>query len=66
MIRRSSLARPKDKDCGRDEARATVAQIHGWLTEGFDTGALKKRHTPFLASHLHRTVFVQSSVRWRS
>ena len=25
----------------RDEARATLAEIYGWFTEGFDTGALK-------------------------
>ena len=25
----------------RDEARAMLAEIHGWFTEGFDTAELK-------------------------
>jgi hypothetical protein len=31
-----SLARLLDKQGRRDEARAMLAYIYGWLTEGFD------------------------------
>jgi predicted ATPase len=36
-----SLARLLDKQGRRDEARAMLAQIYGWFTEGFDTADLK-------------------------
>jgi predicted ATPase len=36
-----SLARLLDKQGNRDEARAILAQIYGWFTEGFDTADLK-------------------------
>ena len=36
-----SLARLLDKQGKRDEARAMLAQIYGWFTEGFDTADLK-------------------------
>jgi tetratricopeptide (TPR) repeat protein len=37
----SSLARLLDKQGKRDEARAMLAEIYGWFTEGFDTADLK-------------------------
>jgi class 3 adenylate cyclase/predicted ATPase len=36
-----SLARLLDKQGRRDEARAMLAEIYGWFTEGFDTADLK-------------------------
>jgi predicted ATPase len=36
-----SLARLLDKQGNRDEARAMLAEIYGWFTEGFDTADLK-------------------------
>jgi predicted ATPase len=36
-----SLARLLDKQGRRDEARAILAEIYGWFTEGFDTADLK-------------------------
>jgi predicted ATPase len=36
-----SLARLLAKQGRRDEARATLADIYGWFTEGFDTADLK-------------------------
>jgi len=36
-----SLARLLAKQGKRDEARATLAEIYGWFTEGFDTADLK-------------------------
>ena len=36
-----SLARLLDKQGKRDEARAMLAEIYGWFTEGFDTADLK-------------------------
>jgi len=36
-----SLARLLDKQCRRDEARAMLANIYNWFTEGFDTADLK-------------------------
>jgi predicted ATPase len=33
----TSLARLLDKQGRRDEARAMLADIYGWFTEGFDT-----------------------------
>jgi predicted ATPase len=36
-----SLARLLDKQDNRDEARAMLAEIYGWFTEGFDTADLK-------------------------
>jgi predicted ATPase len=36
----TSLARLLAKQ-GRDEARAMLAEIYGWFTEGFDTADLK-------------------------
>jgi hypothetical protein len=36
-----SLARLLDKPGRRDEARAMLAEIYGWFTEGFDTIDLK-------------------------
>ena len=36
-----SFARPLDKRGKRDEARAMLADIYGWFTEGFDTADLK-------------------------
>jgi predicted ATPase len=36
-----SLARLLEKQGKRDEARATLADIYGWFTEGFDTADLK-------------------------
>ncbi len=35
------LARLLDKQGRRDEARAMLAHIYGWFTEGFDTADLK-------------------------
>ena len=35
------LARLLDKQGRRDEARAMLAEIYGWFTEGFDTADLK-------------------------
>jgi predicted ATPase len=37
----TSLARLLDKQGLRDEARAMLAEIYGWFTEGFDTADLK-------------------------
>ena len=37
----TSLARLLDKKSKRDEARAMLAEIYGWFTEGFDTADLK-------------------------
>ena len=36
-----SLARLLDSQGKRDEARATLADIYNWFTEGFDTRDLK-------------------------
>ena len=36
-----SLARLLAKQGPRDEARAMLAEIYGWFTEGFDTADLK-------------------------
>jgi predicted ATPase len=36
-----SLARLLDEQGRRDEARAALAEIYGWFTEGFDTPDLK-------------------------
>ena len=37
----TSLARLLDKHGNRDDARAMLAEIYGWFTEGFDTADLK-------------------------
>jgi tetratricopeptide (TPR) repeat protein len=37
----TSLARLLDKEGRRDEARAMLAEIHKWFTEGFDTADLR-------------------------
>jgi predicted ATPase len=37
----TSLARMFAKRRRRSEARATLAEIYGWFTEGFDTADLK-------------------------
>jgi predicted ATPase len=37
----TSLARLLAKQGRRDEARAMLAKIYGWFTEGFDTADLK-------------------------
>jgi hypothetical protein len=37
----TSLARPLRDASRRDEARAMLAEIYGWFTEGFDTADLK-------------------------
>jgi predicted ATPase len=37
----TSLARLLDKQGRRDKARAMLAEIYGWFTEGFDTADLK-------------------------
>ena len=37
----TSLARRLAKQGNRDEARATLAEIYNWFTEGFDTADLK-------------------------
>ena len=39
--RRTSLARLLAKRGRRDEARAMLAEIYNWFTEGFDTADLK-------------------------
>jgi len=36
-----SLARLLNRQGKRDEARAMLAEIYGWFTEGFDTADLK-------------------------
>ncbi len=36
-----SLARLLDRTGRREEARAMLAEIYGWFTEGFDTADLK-------------------------
>ena len=36
-----SLARLLDKQGRRDEARAMLADVYGWFTEGFDTADLQ-------------------------
>jgi hypothetical protein len=36
-----SLARLLNRQDKRDEARAMLAEIYGWFTEGFDTADLK-------------------------
>jgi predicted ATPase len=36
-----SLARLLNEQGKRDEARAMLADIYGWFTEGFDTADLK-------------------------
>jgi predicted ATPase len=38
----TSLARLLDKQGNRDEARAMLAEIYNWFTEGFDTADLKE------------------------
>ena len=38
----TSLARLLDKQGRRDEARAMLAEIYAWFTEGFDTADLKE------------------------
>ena len=40
-----SLARLLAKQGRRDEARAMLAEIYGWFTEGFDTADLKDART---------------------
>jgi predicted ATPase len=37
----TSLARLLDKQGNRDKARAMLAEIYNWFTEGFDTADLK-------------------------
>ena len=37
----TSLARLLNQQGRRDEARAMLAEIYGWFTEGFDTADLK-------------------------
>ena len=37
----TSLARLLNEQGSRDEARAMLAEIYGWFTEGFDTADLK-------------------------
>ena len=37
----TSLARLLDKQGHRNEARAMLAEIYNWFTEGFDTADLK-------------------------
>jgi predicted ATPase len=41
----TSLARLLNKQGRRDEARAMLAEIYGWFTEGFDTADLKEAKT---------------------
>jgi predicted ATPase len=41
LLATMSLARLLAKQGRRDEARAMLAEIHGWFTEGFDTADLK-------------------------
>ncbi len=36
-----SIERLLEKQVRRDEARAMLAKIYGWFTEGFDTTDLK-------------------------
>jgi hypothetical protein len=36
-----SLTRPLAKQGRRDEARAMLAEIYNWFTEGFDSADLK-------------------------
>jgi predicted ATPase len=38
----TSLARLSAKQGRRDEARAMLAEIYGWFTEGFDTARPKR------------------------
>jgi predicted ATPase len=38
----TSLARQLARQYHRDEARAMLAEIYGWFTEGFDTADLKE------------------------
>ena len=40
-----SLARSLAKQDRRNEARAMLAEIYGWFTEGFDTCDLKQAKT---------------------
>jgi predicted ATPase len=40
-----SLARLLDKQGRRDEARAMLAEVYNWFTEGFDTAELKDAKT---------------------
>jgi predicted ATPase len=40
-----SLARLLAKQGRRDEARAMLAEIYGWFTEGFDTADLRDART---------------------
>jgi predicted ATPase len=37
-----SLSRLWQRQGKRDAARDLLAEIHGWFTEGFDTGDLKE------------------------
>ena len=48
----TSLARLLAKQGRRDEARAMLAEIYGWFTEGFDTADLK--HAKTLLDELSR------------
>jgi predicted ATPase len=41
LVATTSLARLLAKQDRRDEARAMLAEIRGWFTEGFDTADLK-------------------------
>jgi predicted ATPase len=41
LVATTSLARLLNGQGRRDEARAMLAQIYGWFTEGFDTRDLK-------------------------
>ena len=41
----TSLARLLNEQGRRDEARAMLAEIYGWFTEGFDTADLKDAKT---------------------
>jgi hypothetical protein len=43
--RRRSLARLLAKQDRRDEARAMLAEIYGWFTEGLNTADLKDAKT---------------------
>jgi predicted ATPase len=38
----TSLAQLLAKQCKRDEARAMLAEIYNWFSEGFDTADLKE------------------------
>jgi predicted ATPase len=42
----TSLARMLAKQDKRDEARAMLAEIYNWFTEGFDTADLKDAKAP--------------------